>query len=537
MSQFSTVAVLRSVSLLALLSLFVTGCEPTASTGKPTPAASATPTARSAKGSSTSSAPLSAKTYLEAWEKPAIALLLSGEEHGYLEPCGCTENQLGGVALRADFARILVNDKGWNLVGLDVGGTLKRARRQDQIKFEKFLDAFRAMNYLGIGVGVEELKLGADYILTRMINDPQELAQSPALISANVLLFDQADLGWPLPYRIIEKEGVKVGVTSIFGPSLVDKVAPKGVNTNITIKDPDEVLPGVIQKLEEAKPDFMVLLCHGNDAEAKKYAAAYPQFRIILAADGYEEPDGKPIVVGNSWILHAGHKGKRVGVLGYYPQNTAAPFKFELVSLDKRHFKNHPEMVQLMKHYQQQLQDERIAESDELLINNHPSGSTFVGAEKCGDCHTKAYAHWKETSHALGFTTLKEGPWHENRASERVGWIERQYDPECLSCHVVGWHPQEMLRYSSGFLNEQASIKLRGQQCENCHGPGSLHVSREESSAGMDELLEGRKQVRRTLEEARKSMCVECHDADNSPKFTPDRFAEFWNEVKHPFKD
>src|SRR5262249_51644785 len=160
--------------------------------------------------------------------------------------------------------------------------------------------------------------------------------------------------------------------------------------------------------------------------------------------------------------------------------------------------------------------------SDELLLNRHPTGETYVGAEKCGVCHTKAYEHWKGTGHALAFTTLKEGPWHENRADEKIGWIPRQFDPECLSCHVTGWNPQEMLRYGTGYVKEQESPHLLGQQCENCHGPGSLHAKREEVGASADELAEGRKMVRRTLAEAKKSMCVECHDPDNSPKFTPE---------------
>ena len=127
--------------------------------------------------------------------------------------------------------------------------------------------------------------------------------------------------------------------------------------------------------------------------------------------------------------------------------------------------------------------------------------------------------------------------WHENRADEKIDWIPRQFDPECLSCHVTGWHPQEMLRYGSGYVTEGQSGHLLGQQCENCHGPGSLHMAREEGNATADELAEGRRMVRRTVEEARKSMCVECHDPDNSPKFTPERFNEFWERVKHPGKD
>jgi len=36
------------------------------------------------------------------WPKPELALLVSGEQHGYFEPCGCTANQMGGMARRAD---------------------------------------------------------------------------------------------------------------------------------------------------------------------------------------------------------------------------------------------------------------------------------------------------------------------------------------------------------------------------------------------------------------------------------------------------
>jgi hypothetical protein len=546
--------------LLAACCLFTTGCNSSSSTtAKPEQAAaeSAAPDAgKNASGVSQKGAeknpaaeghprqvsdandkpkpPL--EPYLQGWDKPAVALLLTGEQHGYLEPCGCSETQSGGMARRADLVRVLAEEKGWELVGLDVGGTLKRSRRQDQIKFEKLFEAFKKLHYAVVGTGLEELKLGADFILTRMPGDPEDLATSTALVSANVVLFDQPELGWPLPYRLVERGGVKIGVTSIFGPSLRDKVAPAGVSTNITIREPDEVLPAVIKSLEEAKPDFTVLLSHGSEAEAMELAKKYPQFRIVLTAGGFEEPDGKPVAVGDSWVLTVGHKGKRVGVLGYYPNTPDRPFKFELVQLDKDRFKNHPDMRELMRHYQQQLQDEGIAMSEELRLR-HTSGHTFIGADKCGECHTKAFAHWKETGHGVAFTTLKEGPWHEERAAEKIDWINRQFDPECLSCHVTGWHPQEMLRYDSGYIEEKRSPHLFGNQCENCHGPGSLHVAREEAGAGKEELEEGRRFVRRTVEDAKRTMCVECHDPDNSPKFTPERFDEFWELIKHPFKD
>lgn len=474
---------------------------------------------------------------LADWKKPAAALLLTGEQHGYFEPCGCSLHQLGGMARRGDLVRILTQERKWPVAGLDVGGTIKRSRRQDQIKFLMFLDALKAMKYGGVALGLEELKLGADFLLQQQISDPEELKKAVALLSANVVLFDQPELGWPIPWRVMQVGNVKVGVTAVIGASLREQVAPTGASTNLTIQDPVEVLPGVIKKLAAEKPDFMILLSHGSEAEAKELAQKFPQFKIILTAGGPEEADSKPVMVGKTWIIEAGHKGKRVGVLAYYPDNTAAPFRYDLVELDDVRFKNDPFMRELLKTNQQQIQDEGLDTSDELLLR-HPSGNTFVGAAKCGECHKKAYEHWKDTKHAEGLASLKTG--HPGQEKE---WVVRTHDPECLSCHVTGWEPQQMLRFESGYYNEEKTPHLAGQQCENCHGPGSKHTALEVGLAKknpeikMADVLASRANVRRTLDHARKELCIQCHDSDNSPKFKPDAFQEFWDQVAHPWKD
>jgi hypothetical protein len=53
----------------------------------------------------------------------------------------------------------------------------------------------------------------------------------------------------------------------------------------------------------------------------------------------------------------------------------------------------------------------------------------------------------------------------------------------------------------------------------------------------MEDVVASRKFVRRTLEQARKELCVQCHDPDNSPKFTPDAFKDYWDQIAHPGKD
>src|SRR5262245_7450333 len=45
----------------------------------------------------------------EGWQKPDVALVFSGEQNGYLEPCGCAglENQKGGLKRRFTFIKQL----------------------------------------------------------------------------------------------------------------------------------------------------------------------------------------------------------------------------------------------------------------------------------------------------------------------------------------------------------------------------------------------------------------------------------------------
>ena len=481
--------------------------------------------------SKATSAPTGLELPLADWKTPAAAFLLTGEQHGYFEPCGCSLHQLGGMARRGDLARMLTQERKWPLSGLDVGGTVKRSRKQDQIKFLLLFDAFKHLNYAGVALGLEELKLGADFLLQQKVDDP-----AVALLSANVVLFDLPDLGFPVPWRIVKVGDVRVGVTAVIGSSLGEQVAPVGANTNLKIVPPAEVLPGVIEKLQAEKPAFLVLLSHGSEAEAKELAEKFPQFQIILTTGGPEEADHKPVIVGKTWILQAGHKGKYIGVLGYYPDDAARPFRYDLVKLDEDRFKDDPYMRKLMKNYQQQLEDESLATSDEILLR-HPSGNSFVGAAKCGECHKKAFADWKDTGHAKAFSSLKTGHGHEK------DWVVRIHDPECLSCHITGWEPQEMLRFESGFISEATSPLLIGQQCENCHGPGSKHTSLEEGLVAksaditMEDVMASRKDVKRTLEQARNKLCIQCHDPDNSPKFTPDAFNDYWDRVKHPWKD
>ena len=141
----------------------------------------------------------------------------------------------------------------------------------------------------------------------------------------------------------------------------------------------------------------------------------------------------------------------------------------------------------------------------------------FVGAEKCGACHEAEYDTWKKSGHARATRTL-------------VGLDPpRQFDPECLACHVTGWHAQACFPYESGYLGLQSTPKLAGVGCENCHGPGGAHAVAE---TGADKARQQAQQaaIRLTQAEAKRLVCVRCHDVTNSPDF---EFDAYWPDVAH----
>src|SRR5215207_9716304 len=119
------------------------------------------------------------------WPKPDVALVFSGEQNGYLEPCGCAglENQKGGLKRRFTFLKQL-REKGWNVVAMDLGGQETRTGVQAVRKVDFTYAALMKMGYAVVGFGPGELKLGVD--LTQIVINLDE-ATNP-LISANVSL-------------------------------------------------------------------------------------------------------------------------------------------------------------------------------------------------------------------------------------------------------------------------------------------------------------------------------------------------------------
>ena len=518
------------VTVTSLLALFLAaGCGKDSDEPNGQSADSKTPNTAQIDGETRTVGPPPQERIWETWDRPALAFLLTAEMHGFIEPCGCSEDQLGGVSRRADLLKKL-EDQQWPVCGLDVGGLSRRSGvQQAKIKFESTLRALKAMNYRGIGMGPEEMRLGADFLLSQHDTESEDAV---SFVSANLVFFETPELS-PKPWITFEHSGVKVGVTSVMSAKLYREM---GRVSDVDWSAPKPALTQALRELQTESPDVLVLLSQATVEESTGFAKEFPEFDVVLTAEGSSDPDPKRAFqkVGDTLVVEAGRKGKYAGVLAFYPDADEA-FQYRLIALEQSGFDDTPSMIQLMEDYQQRLRDQEVVLTDTIGVG-HASGARFVGVEKCATCHTKAMEVWKDSKHAHAFESLF--PENKRHGYERLHGVSRGFDPECLACHVTGWKPEQYLRYRSGFLNEELAEEpqknlqslLAGNQCENCHGPGSRHIELIEEG----EVQAALKEVKVTQKQAREGMCTSCHDPDNSPHFD---FDKYWKDIAHPGRD
>jgi hypothetical protein len=459
------------------------------------------------------------------WPQPAFVILVTGQQLGYIEPCGCTglANQKGGLARRDTFVKkTLLREHRWPVVALDVGNQVRRSGRQQEIKFQMTVEGLQKIGYHAVTFGPDDLRLSVgELVAATAAENPQD----SLFVSSNVGLLDFED-SLTAKYRVIKAGNKSIGIAAVLGAEECKKIQ----STEIIHVSPEEGLKKVWPKLAAAKCDTYVLLAQASLEESIAIAKKFPNFDIVVTGGGQGEPthQAEKIPDTKSVMVQVGTKGMYAGVIGFFTEGTKR-LRYQRVPLDDR-FADSADMLQLLASYQDQLKDAGL-EGLGLRPLPHPSGLEFVGSKACADCHSKAFAIWEKTPHAHATESLV----HPGERTE----IQRHHDPECLSCHVTGWNAQKFFPYKSGYESLKASMAMHGSGCENCHGPGSAHVAAENGDVKlkMAEIEALRAQMRLPLAEAERR-CIECHDIDNSPDFhARGAFEKYWEKVRHEGKD
>jgi predicted CXXCH cytochrome family protein len=116
----------------------------------------------------------------------------------------------------------------------------------------------------------------------------------------------------------------------------------------------------------------------------------------------------------------------------------------------------------------------------------------YVGSDACASCHAPAHAWWRSHPHGHAYETL---------ASR-----DKQFHLDCVGCHVTGYERpggSTVTQLGDGGV-------LRDVGCENCHGPGSAHLTTPTAAT--------------ITRDAPESLCVRCHNEEHSDRFVYDAY-------------
>ena len=400
-----------------------------------------------------------------------VTLFMSGGELGYLTPCGCSEGQVGGIS-RRDTLLTNFREQGVSVIPIATGNLILDASRQSEIKADIGFFALTDMGYIAYNVGEHDLQLGIRYLTS--LSEQNKLP----LLSAN--LYRGASRVF-LPY-ILHTADLLAGEITIAVVGLISrKHAIYAQNLDLKIVDPQEVIKPLMPKLRETA-DVIVCVFNGATSEATALQSSFPMLDIVVVSNE-KTSVAESSSLSTDQLVNTDTKGKAIwsvpinrGITG-----TVVVEKAQRYLLDGK-IPDSTRMTQLLGLYQEMVDAENLAELTPRDQQN--TGPKFVGTAACKTCHINEWKSWKETKHAHAYHTL-EVAGHET-------------DPECLTCHTVGFG------VSSGFLSVEETPNHVDVGCENCHGAGSTHVEHPEQK-GYGTI--------------KKTFCVTCHTTENSPKF------------------
>ena len=464
--------------------------------------------------------------------KATLRLYVTSTIAGALEPCGCSKDQLGGVQhLAAYLAR--EKDAAESSLFLGAGPMLfmepklkPDSAAQDTWKAEAIALAAKEMGLAAWAPGANDWAGGTDTLAT--CRD----SAGAKLLAGNVVDGKAMTTGT----FVRDLGGLKVGVIGVADPKDRAGQYPDGVKATAAL---EAMKAGIVEVKKQGAAVFIGLAALPR-GEALRLADNVPELHVLVIGKPVEVGDGNdaskaPVLAGNTLVVETANHLQTVGVIDLFvlPHKEGAPLVFadaggvakaeqvlglagRIRDLEARlnSWANDksvkPEDVAARRADLDKLRGEKAkleaertpvegsffhvksvevreglgsdqAVKDRLVtyykrVNEHnkeafkdrkpeapeAGQASYVGIDKCTECHDDARKVWDKTAHATAYATLQKD--------------FKEFNLDCVSCHVTGYG-------KPGGSTVTWNEKLQNVQCEECHGPGSLHVKEPKNKA------------------------------------------------------
>jgi len=483
--------------------------------------------------------------------RPDLRLLVLTDPKGYLEPCGCQQRPLGGVD---KLAQVVTWERAAKIPTLLVAAgdlTFGMELSPEDIASAATQEAWRAETLVQIwnGIGMSAVAPGKLDLVqpAGLLGKLVEGSKFPWLVDN---LGDPQKLNLVTQARVLDIEGVKVGVLGVVAPDAGLQL-PEGATLDTALA---ETTGRVTRSLREQGARVVVALVSGDRRAARLVGGAGPDVVVMGGVD--VELPLPPSVHGRAIIVHAGRQGQRVLTLDLELDGEGEPQDASSWSLRERQRALGQQVDELsgrirdwekakdVAEHDLEVQRQRLAglvkskeslsvvryegrwfdavitelspeiageraiaaviDAYDVRVNEHnrdslagrlplpapPGAPVYVGSEACRSCHEPAYAWWRSTKHGRAYATLEN--------------VHKEFNLSCVGCHVTGYN-------QPGGSTVTHVEKLKDVGCENCHGPGSLHVA-SPKTPGL------------TMRDTPESICVGCHTHEHSDRFDFEAF-------------
>ena len=292
---------------------------------------------------------------LESSEPPSVVILYTGGTESHLEPCGCYQEQSGGLPRRA-YVVEQIRKHGFPTLLVDTGNIFDGDAEIDERRCQTNLKALAEMGYSAIALSPSDLTYNDAYLRRQ-----RAVAAFPFLA----------------PYTT---------QNDFTRPFIVEKI---GQHTIAFVADAacDEVI---------SQADIIVALGHFEETE---------RIDVVIC------PDEIKATVSEGGTLYLGCKseGKTLGVLALWLNANGELVRHYATELALAGNVGESEPIRrlLTDFYQSAAENSTqgaVLFIERLLEQQHRNG--YVSATACQQCHQQEYLQWSATRHAFAYQTL-----------------------------------------------------------------------------------------------------------------------------------
>ena len=267
---------------------------------------------------------------VSSWaEQRQFTILYTNDTHDFLLPFSYPDpinpkiqyasmpmiKNIGGIARRATLARQIKNEVMGNALFVDAGDIMEGQALGVIYKGAADFEAMSAAGYDAMVLGNHDFQCSLEQFYRNVWTPRFDI------LCANLLDLKTHKMILP-PYRILDVNGLKVGLVGVTAVMAKDCEAAKG---NMDLLDPYETA-GRFVPIVRRKADLVVVLSHLGNGEDGKLAREVPGIDIIVGAHSHTRLP-EPQVINGVIILQDYEKGGELGRLDLKLDNESGSYK------------------------------------------------------------------------------------------------------------------------------------------------------------------------------------------------------------------